>query len=152
MLKRLETVSLELGEYPIDGASSVLDGDTIRVKGLPASLRLLGIDTEETFKKDKERAAFAAGAGADDYSDQGEEWQVLSEVSAMDAVVKALEDAKIPVKSSYPGYVPKNKKTVTGRDAELCLNLAEALDDHDDAQNVYADFDVPEEELAKMAD
>jgi|JI10StandDraft_1071094.scaffolds.fasta_scaffold06038_10 endonuclease YncB( thermonuclease family) len=61
MLKRLETVSLELGEYPIDGASSVLDGDTIRVKGLPASLRLLGIDTEETFKKDKERAAFAAG-------------------------------------------------------------------------------------------
>ncbi|MBL8934603.1 MAG: thermonuclease family protein [Archangium sp.] len=61
MLKRLETVSLELGEYPIDGASAVLDGDTIRVKGLPASLRLLGIDTEETFKKDKERAAFAAG-------------------------------------------------------------------------------------------
>lgn len=61
LLKRLEVVSLELGEYPIDGASSVLDGDTIKVKGLPASLRLLGIDTEETFKKDKERAAFAAG-------------------------------------------------------------------------------------------
>lgn len=61
LLKRLEVVSLELGEFPIDGASSVLDGDTIRVKGLPASLRLLGIDTEETFKKDHERAAFAAG-------------------------------------------------------------------------------------------
>ncbi|MBL8922057.1 MAG: thermonuclease family protein [Myxococcaceae bacterium] len=61
LLKRLEVVSLELGEFPIDGASSVLDGDTIKVKGLPASLRLLGIDTEETFKKDKERAAFAAG-------------------------------------------------------------------------------------------
>lgn len=61
LLKRLEVVSLELGEFPIDGASAVLDGDTIKVKGLPASLRLLGIDTEETFKKDKERAAFAAG-------------------------------------------------------------------------------------------
>ena len=61
LLKRLETVSLELGEFPIEGASSVLDGDTIKVKGLPASLRLLGIDTEETFKKDSERAAFAAG-------------------------------------------------------------------------------------------
>jgi endonuclease YncB( thermonuclease family) len=61
LLKQLEVVSLELGEFPIDGASSVLDGDTIRVKGLPASLRLLGIDTEETFKKDRERAAFAAG-------------------------------------------------------------------------------------------
>ncbi|MDP3232502.1 MAG: thermonuclease family protein [Myxococcales bacterium] len=61
LLKRLETVSLELGEFPIEGASSVLDGDTIKVKGLPASLRLLGLDTEETFKKDSERAAFAAG-------------------------------------------------------------------------------------------
>jgi micrococcal nuclease len=61
LLKRLETVSLELGEFPIEGASSVLDGDTIKVKGLPASLRLLGIDTEETFKKDSERVAFAAG-------------------------------------------------------------------------------------------
>lgn len=61
LLKRFETTGLELGEYPLEGASAVLDGDTIRVKGLAASLRLLGIDTEETFKKDKERAAFAAG-------------------------------------------------------------------------------------------
>jgi YebC/PmpR family DNA-binding regulatory protein len=94
----------------------------------------------------------AAGAGADDYSDQGEEWQVLSEVSAMDAVVKALEDAKIPVKSSYPGYVPKNKKPTTGRDAEVALNLAEALDDHDDVQHVYSDFDISDEEMDKMAE
>jgi endonuclease YncB( thermonuclease family) len=61
LLKRLETVSLELGEFPIEGASAVVDGDTIKVLGLTASLRLLGIDTEETFKKDAERAAFEAG-------------------------------------------------------------------------------------------
>ncbi len=60
-LKKLEAVSLELGEFPIDGADSVLDGDTIRVRGLPASLRLLGIDAEETFKHDSEREAFASG-------------------------------------------------------------------------------------------
>ena len=93
----------------------------------------------------------AVGAGADDYSDQGEEWQVLTPVSAIEAVVKALEDAKIAVKSSNAGYVPKNKKPVTGRDAEVCLDLAEALDDHDDIQNVYADFDVPEDEMARIA-
>jgi transcriptional/translational regulatory protein YebC/TACO1 len=92
----------------------------------------------------------AVGAGADDYTDQGEEWQILTPVSALEPVVKALEAAKIAVKSYNPAYVPKNKKTITGRDAELCLNLAEALDDHDDAQNVYADFDIPEEELAKI--
>ena len=94
----------------------------------------------------------AVGAGADDYSDQGDEWQILTPVSALDGVAKALEDAKIPVKSNNAGYVPKNKKIVVGREAELCLNLADALDDHDDSQNVYADFDVPEEELAKLAD
>lgn len=60
-LKRLETVSLDLGDFPFDGPSAVLDGDTIKVRGLPASLRLLGLDTEETFKKDSERAAFSAG-------------------------------------------------------------------------------------------
>lgn len=94
----------------------------------------------------------AVGAGADDYSDQGEDWQVLTAPGALDPVVKALEDAKIAVKSSNPGYVPKNKKIVTGRDAEVCLNLAEALDDHDDVQNVYSDFDIPEEELSRMAE
>lgn len=92
----------------------------------------------------------AVGAGADDYSDQGEGWQILCEVAALEGVVKALEDAKITVASSDPGYVPKAKKPLTGRDAEVCLNLAEALDDHDDVQNVYADFDVSDEELARI--
>jgi YebC/PmpR family DNA-binding regulatory protein len=94
----------------------------------------------------------AVGAGADDYTDQGEEWQIVTPVSALETVAKSLETAKITVKSYSPAYLPKNKKTVTGRDAELCLNLAEALDDHDDAQNVYADFDIPEEELARLAE
>jgi YebC/PmpR family DNA-binding regulatory protein len=92
----------------------------------------------------------AVGAGADDYSDQGEEWQIVTPVSALESVNKALESAKIPVKSYNPAYLPKNKKSIVGREALLCLNLAEALDDHDDAQNVYADFDIPEEELARL--
>jgi YebC/PmpR family DNA-binding regulatory protein len=93
----------------------------------------------------------AVGAGADDYTDQGEEWQVLTATDVLDAVVKALEDAKIPVKSSAAAFVPKAKKQVAGRDAEVCLNLADTLDDHDDVQNVYADFDISDEEIAKLA-
>ncbi|MFT3710186.1 MAG: thermonuclease family protein [Archangium sp.] len=61
LLKKLEVVSLELGEFPFEGSAAVIDGDTVRVRGLSASLRLLGVDTEETFKKDWEREAFAAG-------------------------------------------------------------------------------------------
>ena len=92
----------------------------------------------------------AVGAGAEDYVDQGEEWQLTMPVSELETVTKALEAAKIPVKSNAPGYIPKNKKPMKGREAEVCLQLFEALDDHDDVQNVYADFDISDEELAKM--
>ncbi len=61
LLKKLDVVSLKLGDFPIEGPAAVLDGDTIRVKGLSASLRLLAIDTEETFKKQWERDLFDAG-------------------------------------------------------------------------------------------
>src|SRR6266576_3381828 len=66
-------------------------------------------------------------------------------------VQKALEGAGVAVKASSLGYVPKNKKAVSGREAEVCLNLAEAIDDHDDVQNVYSDFDISDEELRKIA-
>jgi transcriptional/translational regulatory protein YebC/TACO1 len=93
----------------------------------------------------------AVGAGADDYSDAGDDWQILCEPSKLDPVSKALEEAKIPTKSANLAYIPKNKREVAGRDAEICVNLAEALDDHDDVQNVFSDFDVSDEEMARIA-
>ena len=76
---------------------------------------------------------------------------VTTPSDGIDPVLKALEAAGIAVKSSGLGYLPKNKKQITGRDAEVCLNLAEAIDDHDDVQNVYSDFDISDEELRKIA-
>jgi YebC/PmpR family DNA-binding regulatory protein len=93
----------------------------------------------------------AVGAGADDYSDAGDEWSVTTPADALSTVSDALDAAKIAVKSAALAYLPKNKKPVSGRDAEVALNLAEALDDHDDVQNVFADFDVSDEELARIA-
>lgn len=93
----------------------------------------------------------AVGAGADDYSDDGDVWTVLTPPDALDRVSTALDKAGVPVKSGKLGYVPKSKKEVRSRDAEVCLNLADALDDHDDVQNVYADFDIPEDELTRIA-
>jgi transcriptional/translational regulatory protein YebC/TACO1 len=93
----------------------------------------------------------AVGAGAEDYAPQDEEWQIICSVGALDAVQKALEEAKITVKSSNTAYIPKNKKPIAGRDAEVCLNLADMLDDNDDIQNVYADFDISDEEMGRIA-
>jgi hypothetical protein len=53
--------------------------------------------------------------------------------------------------ASKVAFVPKNKKAVSGRDAEVCLNLVYALDDQDDVQTVYADFDISDEELQRIA-
>jgi endonuclease YncB( thermonuclease family) len=59
-VKRLEAAGLVIGEFAL-GPNAVVDGDTIKVVGLDASLRLLGIDAEETFKHEKERRAYEAG-------------------------------------------------------------------------------------------
>ena len=93
----------------------------------------------------------AVEAGADDYRDEGEVWAVYTPPADLDRVTTALEGKKLVIQSSKLAYVPKNKKTVSGRDAEVCLNLVEALDEHDDVQNVYGDFDLSEDELARIA-
>jgi YebC/PmpR family DNA-binding regulatory protein len=93
----------------------------------------------------------AVGAGAEDYADGGEVWTLTTPPESLQPVLEALEAAKIPVKESQLGFLPKTKKPVSGRDAEVLLNLAEVLDDHDDVQNVYADFDISDEELAKLS-
>jgi YebC/PmpR family DNA-binding regulatory protein len=93
----------------------------------------------------------AVSAGAEDYSDQGEDWLVAAAPEVMQAVLESLEGAKIATKSAQLAYVAKNKKAVSGRDAEIALNLADVLDDHDDVQHVYADFEISDDELAKLA-
>ena len=92
----------------------------------------------------------AVGAGADDYRDEGDVWTVYTPATELERVSAAFEAAKLPMQSSKVAYVPKNKKPVSGRDAEVAINLAEALDDHDDVQNVYSDFDVSDEDMARL--
>jgi YebC/PmpR family DNA-binding regulatory protein len=92
----------------------------------------------------------ALSAGAEDYKDEGEIWVVVTPIDQLNSVVTAFEGAKVPMQDSRVAYVPKNKKGVSGRDAEVCLNLLEALDDHDDVQNVYADFDLSDDELKRI--
>lgn len=91
----------------------------------------------------------AVGAGAEDYIDAGEEWQLTTPPEALTHVVDALEKSKIHAKGSL-AFVPKAKKPLSGRDAEVALNLVDALDDHDDVQNVYADFEISDEDMAKL--
>lgn len=93
----------------------------------------------------------AVEAGAEDYRDEGDVWVVYTPKEQLYDVQAGLEKAGLAILESKVAYVPKNKKEVTGRDAEVCLNLVDALDEHDDVQNVYADFDISESELARIS-
>jgi YebC/PmpR family DNA-binding regulatory protein len=92
----------------------------------------------------------AVDAGALDYSDEGESWSVQTTVDSFMDIVARLEGAGVEVRSSKLAYVPKMKKEVRDREAELCLALVDALDDHDDVANVYADFDISDAELERI--
>lgn len=93
----------------------------------------------------------ALEAGAEDYRDEGSTWLVCMPVADHFEVLGVFEKAGVVAVESGLSYVPNNKKVVTGKEAQQCLSLAEALDDHDDVQAVFFDFDVSDEELAKMS-
>ena len=87
--------------------------------------------------------------GADDLSDAGDQWEIVTEPEALHAVRKALEDAGVQVASSELTMLPQSGVPV-GRDkAESVLRLIEALEDLDDVHAVYSNFDIPEEILAQ---
>lgn len=112
--------------------------------------RLGVITIEKPNATEEQLLEIAVGAGAEDYKDHDEIWTVYTPPTELDKVTSALEGAKISIQSSKLLFVPKNKKPVTGRDAEVVLNLVDALDDHDDVQTVHADFDINDEELARI--
>jgi YebC/PmpR family DNA-binding regulatory protein len=112
----------------------------------------LGVITLDKSVSEDQLMEAAVEAGAEDYRDEGELWAVYTPPNDLDRVTSAFEAKKIAVQSSKLAYIPKNKKPVTGREAEVCLNLVEALDENDDAQTVFADFDISDEELKRISE
>ncbi|MBV9612187.1 MAG: YebC/PmpR family DNA-binding transcriptional regulator [Acidobacteriaceae bacterium] len=90
-------------------------------------------------------------AGADDIRDQDGAWEILSPPEAHDAVLQALEKAKIPTESAEIAMVPKNTIKLEGKNAQAMLKLYEVLEEHDDVQNVYGNYEVDEAEVEALA-
>jgi transcriptional/translational regulatory protein YebC/TACO1 len=67
-----------------------------------------------------------------------------------ESVKKSLEARNVTIESASLQMIPQNTVRVTGKDAEQLLKLMEALEEHDDVQNVYANFDIDEKELASL--
>jgi YebC/PmpR family DNA-binding regulatory protein len=94
--------------------------------------------------------AIVLDAGADDLKDDGDQWEVLSPPEAHDAVLKALETNKLAHSEAAIAMVAKNLIKLEGKNASGMLRLHEALEDHDDVQSVYSNFDIDEKELEAL--
>lgn len=90
-------------------------------------------------------------AGADDLADEGDIWRVSSEPSALTAVRTALETAGIAYESAEATWIATTSVGLeTGEDAKKVLRLVDALDEHDDVQGVYSNFDIPDSILQSV--
>jgi YebC/PmpR family DNA-binding regulatory protein len=85
-------------------------------------------------------------AGADDIKDQGGTWEILSAPEAHEAVLKALEKAGIPTEAAEIAMVAKNTIKLEGKQGVAMLKLYDALDDNDDVQSVYGNYEIEDEE------
>jgi YebC/PmpR family DNA-binding regulatory protein len=93
----------------------------------------------------------AVGAGAEDVQSDGERWLVTTPIDALEHVREALAQAGVALLSAELTRLPKTPKSLSGRDAELGVSLVESLEDHDDVQKVFTDFEPSEDALAGMS-
>jgi len=84
----------------------------------------------------------AIEAGAEDIKDSGDTFDVITTPESFDAVKKACEDAGLTPAEADVAMIPQNTIKLEGDDAAKMLKLMEAIEDHDDVQDVYANFDI----------
>ena len=91
----------------------------------------------------------AIDAGADDFSSEESNYEIYTTPESFDAVLSAVKAKKIEPMSAEISMIPENYIKVEGKSAQQVIKLMEALDDHDDVQHVYGNFDIAESELAE---
>jgi len=90
-------------------------------------------------------------AGAEDLQSGSDMFEVYTSVETFESVKQALADAAIKVAHNSLTMIPQNEVKITGKTANQMLNLMEILEEHDDVQNVYANFDIDEKEMEAFA-
>jgi len=92
----------------------------------------------------------ALEAGAEDVRDQESEWEVITDPMTFEAVKKAIDQKGWKYLEARVGKIPQNTVKLEAGKAEQMLKLMEKLEDNDDVQNVYANFDIPDDVMGKL--
>jgi YebC/PmpR family DNA-binding regulatory protein len=89
--------------------------------------------------------------GEDEPVDDGENWEILTAPSAYEDMLEAVKKAGITPASSSVAFIPQNYVKLEGQAANTMIRLMEALEEHDDVQNVHANFDIDQKLLEEVA-
>ena len=89
--------------------------------------------------------------GGEDLGDDGDTWVITTDPNAFEGVLNAIKTANLEVVHSEVGMIPQNYIKLEGAAANQMIRLLEAIEDHDDVQNVYSNFDVDQKQLEEVA-
>jgi YebC/PmpR family DNA-binding regulatory protein len=89
--------------------------------------------------------------GGEDLNDDGDNWEIVTPPNAFETVLEAVKKGNIQVVHSELGMVPQNYIKLEGPAASQMIRLLEAIEDNDDVQNVYSNFDVDQKQLEEVA-
>jgi YebC/PmpR family DNA-binding regulatory protein len=92
----------------------------------------------------------ALEAGAEDVIEEETEFEVVTAPTDFEAVKKAIDDAGLPYTLAEVTKIPKNTIKIEGKKAQQMINLMQALEDHDDVNHVYANFDIADDVMEAM--
>ncbi len=101
--------------------------------------------------KEDELMNIVLDAGAEDMKHEDNLYEIFTAVADLENVKKALQDKDIKWEDAELTMIPSSTIKVEGHEAKQVLNLVEALEEHDDVQQVYANFDIPDEIFEKLA-
>jgi len=100
--------------------------------------------------EEEEAMNLAIEAGAEDFSVQKEEYEIMTSPDVFHTVLGEVERKGLQPNTAEISMVPQNYVKLEGKVAQQMIKLMDGLDDHDDVQNVHANFDIEESELAKV--
>ena len=101
---------------------------------------------KEVFSDEDELLNIVLEAGAEDMKSEDEVFEITAEPNDFEAIANALGEKGIETMSAEVTMVPDTTVKLEGKDADKMLNLVEDLEEHDDVQNVYANYDIDEAE------
>lgn len=109
---------------------------------------LIAVKTEA--KSEDELMELAIDAGADDLQTVDEHYEITTAVENFEAVRKALEDAGVPMEHAEITRIPQNTVSIDEKKGKSLLKLMDILEDHDDIQKAYSNFEISDEVMAAI--